>query len=183
MATLCNQSAFSWSIAGDLNATVSMTERASGGTDAKRHFLRFLDKTKGVDLWASLKPERSRLHDWTCKAHNNRTSLGNIIDRVVVSPNCVTDADIAAADKPYDFVQMTDHRPIVAIIFMKSPTGFDSTPNVPIDISRGLSHPRVKYPSKKDKAKFDMFRQNVDEKIRERGLAQKPVTSDVSFLQ
>jgi hypothetical protein len=34
---ICNQAAFSWSIAGDLNATVSTTERASGGNDARRH--------------------------------------------------------------------------------------------------------------------------------------------------
>ena len=65
VAKICNSAAFSWSLAGDLNATVSATERASGGIDAKKHFLHFLDKTKGVDLWASLRPERSRLHDWT----------------------------------------------------------------------------------------------------------------------
>jgi hypothetical protein len=115
---ICNQAAFSWSIAGDLNATISTTERASGGNDARRHFLNFLKRTKVVDLWASLKPDRSRANDWTCKAHSNRTSLGNIIDRVVVSANCVVDADIAVADKSYDFIQMTDHRAVLATLFM-----------------------------------------------------------------
>ena len=77
---ICNQAASSWSIAGDLNATVSTTEWASGENDARRHFLQFLNKTKGVDLWASLKPDRSRANNWTCRAHSNCTSLRNIID-------------------------------------------------------------------------------------------------------
>ena len=101
--------AFSWSVAGDLDASVSNTERASGGNDAQRHFLCFLDVTRGIDLWSDLKPQRSRLHDWTCKAHNNCSSFGNIIDQVVISANCAVDADIAVADKAYDFIQMTDH--------------------------------------------------------------------------
>ena len=109
VAKMCNDAASSWSIAGNVNATVSTTERASRGSDAKRHYLQFLNKTKGIDLWSEYKPERSRTHDWTCKAHSNRTSSGNIIDRVVTSANFVVDADIEVADKPHDFIQMTDH--------------------------------------------------------------------------
>ena len=183
VAKICNGAAFSWSIAGDLNATVSTTERASGGTDAKRHFLHFLDKTKGVDLWSHLKPDRSRLHDWTCKAHSNRSSAGNIIDRVVISANCAVDADIAVADKSYDFVQMTDHRAVTATIFMKKPETMNGTSNIPTDFTGLMHYPRVKYPSKKDKGKFEVFRQNVDDKTKAMGLAERHVTSDVSFIQ
>ena len=71
VAKICNEAAHSWSIASDLNATVSLMEQESGGTNARRHFLHYLDRTIGVDLWSNLKPERSRLHNWTCKAHNN----------------------------------------------------------------------------------------------------------------
>ena len=35
VARICNEAAFSWSIASDLNATVSNTERALGGADAR----------------------------------------------------------------------------------------------------------------------------------------------------
>jgi hypothetical protein len=183
VAKICNGAAFSWSMAGDLNATVSTTECASGGVDAKRHFLQFLDRTKSIDLWSHLKPERSRLHDWTCKAHSNRTSLGNIIDRVVMSSNCASEADITVADKPYDFVQMTDHRAITLTIFMKNPENANGTSNIPIDIEGEIHHPRVKYPPKKEKIKFDTYKEKVDDKIRIRGLTSRPVTCDVSFLQ
>ena len=66
LAKISNTAAHSWSVAGDLNASVSNTERASGGSDARRHFLHFLNATKGIDLWSDLKPQRSWLHDWTC---------------------------------------------------------------------------------------------------------------------
>ena len=56
---ICNQSQHSWTLAGDVNATVSNFEHASGGQDAKRHYLRFLQLSSAQDLWM-LHPERSR---------------------------------------------------------------------------------------------------------------------------
>jgi hypothetical protein len=183
LAKISNAAAFSWSVAGDLNASVSNTERASGGTDARRHFLRFLDVTKGIDLWSDLKPQRSRLHDWTCKAHNNQSSTGNIIDRVVISANCAVDADIAVADKAYDFVQMTDHRAIISTILMRSPEVMNAMPDIPLELTENLHNPRVKYPSKKDKPKFEEYRKRVDQKIVQKGLEDSSVTSDISFIR
>lgn len=183
LAKISNAAAHSWSVAGDLNASVSNTERASGGNDARRHFLHFLNITKGIDLWSDLKPQRSRLHDWTCKAHNNRSSSGNIIDRVVISSNCAVDADIAVADKAYDFVQMTDHRAVISTLSMRSPESMNATPDIPVDLMEGLQTPRIKYPSKKDKIKFEEYRNRVDKEITDRKLGSDPITDDTLFLQ
>jgi hypothetical protein len=101
--------------------------------------------------------------------------MGNIIDRVIVSANCVTEADITVADKPHDFVQMTDHQAVLATLFMKPPENISGAPNIPINAAGGIQLPRVKYPSKKDKDKFVVFRQRVDEKVQEKGLAQRPI--------
>lgn len=109
--------------------------------------------------------------------------MGNIIDRVVISANCTVEADIAVADKPYDFVQMTDHCAIIATIFMKSPENAYGIPNIPTERAGEIHHPRIKYLSKRDTAKFETYKHRVDERIMERGLAQQPVTSDMSFLQ
>ncbi|KAF9070995.1 hypothetical protein BDP27DRAFT_1419525 [Rhodocollybia butyracea] len=46
----------SWSLAGDLNATINSNERASGGADARAQYLKFLSDTNTIDLW-SLLPE------------------------------------------------------------------------------------------------------------------------------
>jgi hypothetical protein len=54
---------------------------------------------------------------------------------------------------------------------------------LPINIAGAFQHPRVKYPSKKDKDKFETFRRKVDEMVQEKGLAQRPVISDISFLE
>ena len=183
MAKLCNGAAFSWSIAGDLNATVSNTERASGGTDARRQFLQFLQTTHGIDLWSELKPDRSRLQDWTCRAHNNRGLAGNIIDRVVVSANCAIEADIAIADKSYDYVQMTDHRAVIATIFMKTPDNLNAETNIPMDLLEALHQPRVKYPSKKDKAKFEEYQREVDKRVKNEGLKDYTVDGEQSFIR
>lgn len=183
LAKICNTAVFSWSVAGDLNASVSNTERASGGNDARRHFLHFLNKTKGIDLWLDLKPQRSRLHDWTCRAHNNNSSSGNIIDRVVISLNCTIDADILVADKAYDFVQMTDHRAVISTLSMRSPESLNASADIPIDLTESLHIPRVKYPSKKDKAKFEEYRSRVDKEIMERDMGTDPITNDTLFVQ
>jgi len=180
---ICNDSAFSWSLAGDLNATVSNTERMSGGLDARQQFLRFLHATNGHDLWSS-KPERSRLHDWTCKSHNNQGSSGNIIDRVVVSRVGFIETDISVADKHYDFVQMTDHRAVIATLLPSSPNAsHEEAVDIPIDLSETLHQPRVRYPPKKDKAKFEDYRKEVDKQVKELNLHEDTLTGEESFMR
>ncbi len=67
-----------WSLAGDLNATVSSIEQALSSDDNRRYFKDFLERTGGLDLWQR-NPERYAHHDWTCQA-KDRDKEGNIID-------------------------------------------------------------------------------------------------------
>jgi hypothetical protein len=52
---ICQQSPHSWTLAGDVNATVSALEHPTGGLDARRQYLQFLGLSNGLDIW-TLKP-------------------------------------------------------------------------------------------------------------------------------
>ncbi|KAJ7670992.1 hypothetical protein B0H14DRAFT_3691206 [Mycena olivaceomarginata] len=79
LTALVNSTTTSWSVAGDLNATVSASEHASGGANARVQFIKFLNDIDAVDIWSN-NPERSRHHNWTSRAGVGALS-GNIIDR------------------------------------------------------------------------------------------------------
>ncbi|KAJ7775226.1 hypothetical protein B0H14DRAFT_2631883 [Mycena olivaceomarginata] len=83
LTALVNSTTTSWSVAGDLNATVSASERASGGANARSQFIKFLNDVDAVDIWSN-NPERNRHRDWTSRAGVGAPS-GNIIDRIVTS--------------------------------------------------------------------------------------------------
>ncbi|KAK0436140.1 hypothetical protein EV421DRAFT_1662747, partial [Armillaria borealis] len=89
LANLCNSTPHGWSLAGDLNATVSSIEGGSSGDDNRQYFREFLERTGGQDLWQK-NPERSARNDWTCQA-KDRSRGGNIIDRVVTSAHGILD--------------------------------------------------------------------------------------------
>jgi len=65
VSNICLQSQYSWTLAGDVNTTVSILEHASGGLDTRRQYLQFLQCTSAQDLWM-LQPDRSHDRDWTC---------------------------------------------------------------------------------------------------------------------
>src|ERR1700683_1304859 len=52
-------SQYSWTLAGDLNATISAVEWPSSGSDAHQLFHRFLNETNGFDLWDT-QPDQNR---------------------------------------------------------------------------------------------------------------------------
>ena len=116
---LCLAASNSWTLLGDLNATVTQAERKSGGNDARSHYLNFLRRSNGFDLWTNY-PEHSRFTDWTCKPHQS-TDGGSIIDRIATSSAGFLDTEIFAADARHDFIQMTDHRAVVGRIVLKPP--------------------------------------------------------------
>ena len=80
LTDLCRSTNTSWTLAGDLNATVAPFERHSRGTEARRQFLHFLQSSSGRNLWSD-NPDRTRLTDWTCRTRQDgRLTEGNIID-------------------------------------------------------------------------------------------------------
>ena len=177
-AKLCLASTHSWTLLGDLNATVTQAERKAGGTDARCHFNNFLRHSKGTDLWSNY-PDRSRLNDWTCKSRHS-TDGGSIIDRIVTSANGFLDSEIFVADGRADFIPMTDHRAVVGRIILKPPDRINS--HCLHDVSAPvLNNARIKFPDSKGKHLFQEYRDLTDSKIREAGIDGLTVTDEVSF--
>lgn len=176
---LCNNTPHSWTILGDLNATVTQAERKAGGSDARAHYLNFLRQSKGFDLWSNY-PERSRLTDWTCKPRSS-TEGGSIIDRIATSSDGYLDTEIFVADCHLDFVPMTDHRPIIGRLILKPPDRLSARCLLerPTPI---LNNPRVKFPDYKDKHLFQLYRDETDAKIKDNSLHDRVVTDDASFI-
>ena len=178
-AKLCLNNPNSWTLLGDLNATVIQAERKSGGTDARAHFTNFLRVSKGLDLWSKY-PERSRFTDWTCKPRLS-TNGGSIIDRIVTSSSGIIDSEILVADGHNDFVPMTDHRAIVGRLILKPP---DRNSNhclhdTPAPV---LNNPRIKFPGFKDKHLFQAYCDETDSRIKLSGLHLRTVTDHNSFI-
>ncbi|KAJ7693222.1 hypothetical protein B0H17DRAFT_1200045 [Mycena rosella] len=101
LTKLCQSTTLSWTVGGDLNATVSAAGQASGGAKACAQFLLFLDHAAGHDIWTNY-PDRNRNYDWTSRANPESTS-GNIINRVVTSKRSLLDSQILVADHLKDF--------------------------------------------------------------------------------
>ena len=183
VTSICQQSPYSWTLAGDVNATVSTLERPTGGQDARRQYLQFLRQSDGQDLWM-LDPDRTRDHDWTCRARGSNAG-GNIIDRVVLSNKGFSDAEIGVADRPSDYVPMTDHRAVVGFMNIHppdNPTLATSQIKFSRDTTTGHNRPRLRYPLRSEKHKFEDFRNMVDEEIRAKSIHDSPVTCDESFM-
>ena len=51
LTDICRSIPYMWMIAGNMNATVSWLEKASGGIEARSQYLRFLADTNAHDLW------------------------------------------------------------------------------------------------------------------------------------
>jgi hypothetical protein len=176
---ICLTAPNSWTLLGDLNATVTQAERKTGGNDARSHYNNFLRLSKGHDHWSDY-PDRSRFTDWTCKPRL-ATDGGSIIDRIVSSAGCFLDSEIYVADGRTDFVPMTDHRAVIGRIILRPPDRIAGrcVHNVTTPV---LNNPRIKFPDYKDKHLFQSFRDQTDVKCRSLGLHDRTVTDDLSFI-
>ncbi|KAF8164191.1 hypothetical protein BJ912DRAFT_823476, partial [Pholiota molesta] len=82
----CNSAQFSWSIIGDINATLSVTETTTLPyhiTPARLAYNQFLSSTNGVDLWAA-QPQHDINSQFTYRPYNQSHSLSTI-DRAAAS--------------------------------------------------------------------------------------------------
>ena len=152
---LCNASPHSWTLLGDLNATVSPAERQ--GSENRTPYLNFLRNTNGKDLWKQY-PLRNRLLDWTCRAKDSDKG-GSIIDRVVTSAFGIVEAQLQVATKPNDYIPVTDHRPIIAYIIPNPPNGTFLASLSALQMPK----PRIRYPRANEKHLFRLFEQKTEE--------------------
>ncbi|KAF8239597.1 hypothetical protein L208DRAFT_1237032 [Tricholoma matsutake] len=175
---MVQESKTSWSLFGDLNATVVAFECASDNVVARCQYNEFLRNTHGTDLWRQCL-DCNRFIDWTCRAWRS-TDGGSIIDCVVVSGHHLLDSEISTDPA---WIPGSDHRIIKAKVILKSapgPSGISSTPFIP---SRPLPPPRIKYPSKDDKYKISLFADSVDHLVTSNSASlQNEITSDESYV-
>jgi hypothetical protein len=157
LATFVNSTSTSWTIAGDLNTTVSSIERPSDNARDRAPYLDFLNAVDGHDIWRN-HPERNRNNDWTSGAASNSTT-GNIIDRVVTSNRQYLDTDITALDRHQSFVPYTSHRAISARIIYAPPSGTACTV-FPVHHTT-LNQTRIKYPLRSEKHRHEDFRSEI----------------------
>jgi len=186
LAELCKLTPIAWTLAGDLNATVSSFERASGGTDARTQYLQFLADTDAQDLWGNY-PDRCRRSDWTCRGHYSEGMIpeGNIIDRVATFRPTLVDSETSIADRHSDWIPYTDHRAIVAQVTHAIPNvsqegNVDFADNF---VRQQSNKPRVKVPLKTEKEQYQTYADAVDEAIRTNHLDTLTVTDNDTFLQ
>ncbi|KAJ7843510.1 hypothetical protein B0H14DRAFT_2585652 [Mycena olivaceomarginata] len=121
LTKLCKSTSTSWTLGGDLNATVSSSECSSGWIKAHTQYLKFLDSVDSQDFWYN-SPDRNLPHDWTSHAGPD-VATGNIIDRIASSKQSYVDSEIRVADRPQDFVLYTNHRAVTANIVYTNPSG------------------------------------------------------------
>ena len=180
VTNLCLSINTPWTLARDLNATISQSEKASGGVEACASFTHFLQATHAHDLWSDY-PERSRMVDWTSHGLNNPEG-GSIIDCVVSSSMTLLDSEIEIACKHDDFIPYTDHHGIIARIRHSPPEDRLGSHTVASSPDYFRPQPRIKYPNSTEKHKFQEFRDKVDAKISNEQLHTMPVTDDTTFL-
>ncbi|KAJ7814367.1 hypothetical protein B0H13DRAFT_2464854 [Mycena leptocephala] len=181
LTIFCNETLTSWSISGDLNATVTSSERAADKSDARVQFLRFLKEAKAHDLWSDI-PDRNRQTCWTSKARGSGGG-GNIIDRIVSSKSQLIDSEIGVADRYTDFVPSTDHRAVVGKLIYAPPSSSYGNYMVFPEAAQVFNQPRIKYPFKSEKHLFEVFKNAVDERIKAEAVHLSPVTDDFSFTK
>ena len=184
LTEFCLNTTTSWSLAGDLNATVASFERKSGGQEARKIFLNFLESTNSHDLWSN-REDRNLLKDWTVQARSEGVTSGNIIDRVVSSSATLIDAEISVADRRDDFIQGSDHRPIVATMVYRLPPSVNGTHQKLSEPSGRISSTirRIRVPGKGEKHKYKLFSDEMDSKIKAEPDYSIAITDDDSFLR
>ncbi|KAK7015985.1 hypothetical protein R3P38DRAFT_2786379 [Favolaschia claudopus] len=180
LTSFVNSCTHTWTVAGDLNATITALERASDNSDARAQFLRFLNDCDAHDLWRD-RIDRTRIQDWTSKPRGS-SGGGSIIDRVVSSKTRLVDSEIFTADRYSDFIPSTDHRAVVARIIYAPPPSISCASTQMQSYTPSFPKPRINYPKRSEKHRFKIFRDLVDSRIQDTLLHETPVLNDDSFL-
>jgi len=114
-----------------------------------------------------------------CRARG-ATMGGNIIDCVVVSHTGFSDREIHTALK--DFIPGTDHRAVFAFVNIEPPNCLANQHLAFMTHKATHLKPRIRYPAKTEKHKFDQFRTAVDKMAHEQNLAEQSVIDSESFV-
>ncbi|KAG2337078.1 hypothetical protein BDR05DRAFT_952885 [Suillus weaverae] len=172
---LCQHSPYSWSLIGDCNVTLNISETSSWSTSlsqAQLQYRTFLHDCHAVDIWDTQNDVDAA---FTYTFHNH---IGqSVIDRAVHSTVGVQSSEIEVLDF---FIGSTDHRPIRALLSMSTPDG--QSPLFPSSLMNS-SNQRVQplYPKCHEHAHFIAFANEVDHQVLLCGLSGITVADDSSF--
>jgi len=133
---MVQESKTSWSLFGNLNATVAAFEHASDKVLAQCLYNESLRNTHGIDLWQQC-PDHNHFIHWTCQALRS-TDGGSIIDHVVVSGQHLLDSKISTDPA---WIPGSDHRTVKAKVILKSTPGLSGISLIPLIPSRPLPPP------------------------------------------
>ena len=167
ITTLASSAKFSWSMAGDFNATLSHLESTSTNfsiSPARLKYSQFLQDTDAVDVWQCQPNTAASPSFFTCKSQLTTVSepTFSIIDRVAASCTGTLTAEISLI--PH-FVPCTDHRPIFSRIILSSPSLIPGEPDIPHEVPATAYSPRFRVPFRHEKYRFHLFSASVDEAL------------------
>ena len=159
---LCNLAKFSWSLHGDLNATLMTSESSSMSLNVSSScitYSHFLNSTDGIDLWRTQAECDVNQHYTHCTRQSLTSVTYSIIDHTAISQIGTLSGTISIMS---DFVPCTDHRPIDARIMLLSPPSIQGAPDIPLEVPPSSYSPRFCYPFRSDKVHFSHFANKVD---------------------
>jgi hypothetical protein len=177
----CNSAQFSWSIIGDINATLSVTETTTLPyhiTPARLAYNQFLMSTNGIDLW-EMQPQHNINSQYTYRPYNQSHSLSTI-DRAAASHSGVASSIIQTLST---FIPSTDHRTIESILVLTPPTHLHDITDIPDEFPTSSYAPRFCFPSRGQKHQFSAFADIVDSTLNTCNFLTSTVTDDESFEQ
>lgn len=115
---LCQHSPYSWSLVGDCNATLNVSESSSRSTSlslAQTQYRAFLRNSCATDVW-DIQGDADANTEYTFWNHMGRS----VIDHAAHSACGVISSQINTLDF---FIGNTDHRPIHTVLFLSTPDG------------------------------------------------------------
>jgi len=184
ITTLCSAAKFSWSMAGDFNATLLHLESTSSNISislSQLKYSHFLQAADGVDVWQSQPNTTASPSFFTCKSQLTTVSepVFSIIDRVAASRTGTLAAEIALV---LHFIPCTDHCPVFSQIILASPSTIPGEPDIPNEVPASEYSPRFRVPFHHEKYRFHLFSTSVDEAFsRASDTLQADISSDEDF--
>ena len=185
IACICNQAKFSWSLHGDLNATLLASESSSASLDVpapRLAYTHFLNVTSGVDLWQT-QPSCDVARHYTHSSRQNSSTSPptfSIIDRCAVSRVGILAGSISVLT---DFIPCTDHRSIDSRLALLPPSTVPGDTNIPSEIPPSAYFPRFRVPFRSEKHRLALFTAKVDDLLASHpsDLSETVLSSDGAF--
>ena len=182
---LCNLSSYSWSLHGDFNATLLVSESSSTFLDISPSCLaysHFLTSTDAIDLWRTQPScDVARQHTHCTR----RTSLNHVPTYIIIDRSAVSQVGTLAGSISIlpNFIPSTDHRPIDTRTTLLAPSSLSGYPDIPQELPPTSYSPRFRHPFRSEKDRLALFFSRVDDLLSSHPSYSLvvPISSDAEF--